>query len=80
MSISSQVSGTAAKGDYNGSRIVVAWTAPTVGGFTTDDERDAAMTMASDADIAWVRPGRKNPGRQKIWHEEISCKMFPSVV
>jgi len=28
-----------------------------VGGFTSDDERDAAMTNASDFDIAWVRPG-----------------------
>lgn len=29
----------------------------TRGGFATEDERDAAMTDASDADIAWVRPG-----------------------
>jgi hypothetical protein len=29
----------------------------TVGGFLSDDERDAAMTVASDEDIAWVRPG-----------------------
>jgi len=35
---------------------------PTVGGFLTDDARDAAMTAASDADIAWVRPGRKSSG------------------
>jgi len=33
-----------------------------VGGFKSDEERDAAMTMASDADIAWVRPGRENSG------------------
>jgi len=38
---------------------------PPMGGFTTDDERDAAMTMASDADIAWVRPGRKKSGTAK---------------
>ena len=35
---------------------------PTVGGFATDDDRDAAMTGASDADIAWVRPDRTSSG------------------
>ena|SRR5215471_19032260 len=35
---------------------------PRVGGFLTDADRDAAMTSASDADIAWVRPGRLNSG------------------
>jgi hypothetical protein len=35
---------------------------PTVGGFTSDAARDAAMTAASDADIAWVRPGREKSG------------------
>jgi hypothetical protein len=35
---------------------------PTVGGFATDDARDAAMTNASDKDIAWVRPGRGKSG------------------
>ena len=35
---------------------------PTVGGFTSDAARDAAMTAASDADIAWVRPGRTTSG------------------
>jgi hypothetical protein len=34
----------------------------TIGGFPTDDARDAAMTAASDRDIAWVRPGRGNSG------------------
>lgn len=29
------------------------------GGFITDEERDAAMTFASDGDIAWVRPGKR---------------------
>lgn len=29
-----------------------------VGGFTSDEERDAAMTQASTHDIAWVRPHR----------------------
>lgn len=33
-----------------------------VGGFQSDEERDSAMTAASDYDIAWVRPGRENSG------------------
>lgn len=35
---------------------------PTVGGFATDSARDTAMTDVSDADIAWVRPGRTSSG------------------
>jgi hypothetical protein len=35
---------------------------PMVGGFASDADRDAAMTAASDADIAWVRPGRESSG------------------
>jgi hypothetical protein len=35
---------------------------PTVGGFTSDDARDRAMTAASSFDIAWVRPGRERSG------------------
>jgi hypothetical protein len=35
---------------------------PTIGGFATDADRDAAMTAASDKDIAWVRPGRQHSG------------------
>ena len=38
---------------------------PMVGGFKTDEERDRAMTQASDADIAWVRPGREKSGTAK---------------
>lgn len=38
---------------------------PTVGGFESDDTRDAAMTAASDEDIAWVRPGREKSGTAK---------------
>lgn len=38
---------------------------PTKGGFKSDEERDAAMTAASDYDIAWVRPGRENSGTSK---------------
>ncbi len=37
----------------------------THGGFRTDEERDRAMTAASDADVAWVRPGRENSGTAK---------------
>jgi hypothetical protein len=40
---------------------------PLVGGFKSDDERDAAMTDASTHDIAWVRPEKKkkNSGTAK---------------
>lgn len=34
----------------------------TVGGFTGDEERDAAMTQVSDIDIAFVRPGKRMSG------------------
>ncbi|MEM0979737.1 MAG: hypothetical protein AAGH78_05615 [Cyanobacteria bacterium P01_H01_bin.58] len=37
----------------------------TIGGFNTDEERDAQMTADSDHDIAWVRPDRKQSGTQK---------------
>ena len=37
----------------------------TKGGFKTDEERDVAMTEASDYDIAWVRPGREKSGTAK---------------
>lgn len=35
---------------------------PTIGGFSSDNARDTAMTNASDVDIAWVRPGRNGGG------------------
>ena len=37
----------------------------TVGGFASDNERDEALTKASDYDIAWVRPGREKSGTAK---------------
>lgn len=37
----------------------------TKGGYKTDEERDIAMTKASDYDIAWVRPGRETSGTSK---------------
>jgi hypothetical protein len=38
---------------------------PTLGGFESDEARDARMTLDSDQDIAWVRPGREKSGTQK---------------
>jgi len=38
---------------------------PTSGGYRSDAERDTAMTQASDADIAWIRPGREDSGTAK---------------
>jgi len=35
---------------------------PTRGAFTSDESRDAAMTLASDYDIAWLRPGKDQSG------------------
>ncbi|MBD2336183.1 hypothetical protein H6G64_04160 [Calothrix sp. FACHB-156] len=37
---------------------------PTCGGFHSDIERDTQMTLDSDRDIAWVRPGRERSGTQ----------------
>lgn len=37
----------------------------TVGGFASDRARDEAMTGASTADLAWVRPGREKSGTAK---------------
>jgi hypothetical protein len=34
----------------------------TRGGFSSDEERDSAMTQASTEDLAWVRPGRERSG------------------
>jgi hypothetical protein len=34
----------------------------TFGNFQSDEERDMAMTLLSDEDIAWVRPGREDSG------------------
>ena len=45
----------------------------TIGGFTSDNERDAAMTNASDADIAWVRPGREKSGTAKNLQRRMKC-------
>lgn len=34
----------------------------TMGGYPNQTQKDAAMTRASDRDIAWVRKGRENSG------------------
>lgn len=34
----------------------------TKGDFKSDIERDSQMTIDSDFDIAWIRPGRENSG------------------
>jgi hypothetical protein len=36
-----------------------------VGGFSSDEDRDKAMTLISTYDIAWVRPGRETSGTAK---------------
>jgi hypothetical protein len=33
-----------------------------IGGFKSDEDRDAYMTTHTDEDIAWVRPGREKSG------------------
>lgn len=38
---------------------------PERGGFKSDADRDTAMTVDSDTDIAWVRPGRESSGTNK---------------
>ena len=49
---------------------------PLVGGFTSDAERDAAMTAASTGDIAWVRPdkSKKNSGTAKNIERRASAR------
>lgn len=46
---------------------------PTIGGFQSDTERDAAMTAASDYDIAWVREGREKSGTAKNINRRTAC-------
>ena len=38
---------------------------PTIGGFGNDEERDAAMTLASTRDIVWIRTGKETSGTAK---------------
>lgn len=46
----------------------------TKGGFKSDEERDVAMTAASDYDIAWVRPGREKSGTAKNLARRTNAK------
>ena len=47
---------------------------PVIGGFKNDEDRDSAMTWASDLDIAWVRPGREKSGTAKNIARRLLCK------
>jgi len=53
----------------------------TVGGFLNDEDRDAAMTRASQADITWVRPGRTHSGtaRNLTRRAAIDCQETTAV-
>ena len=49
----------------------------TKGGFTDDHARDSAMTNDSDADIAWVRSGKKNSGtEQNIVRRKVQSLLY----
>lgn len=52
-----------------------------VGGFKSYTERDEAMTMNSDYDIAWVRGGKKKSGTKKNLNRRVEQKtvriLFP---
>ncbi len=47
----------------------------TQGGYQTDEERDHAMTVASNYDIAWVAPGRTNSGTFR--NLQRRARLFP---
>lgn len=52
----------------------------TKGGFRSDDDRDTAMTVVSDYDIAWVRKGRETSGTAKnLERREISRALYKEV-
>jgi hypothetical protein len=44
-------------------RYHIGW--PTVGGFKTDEDRDAAMTAGSHRDIAWLRNPEYDTGTRR---------------
>lgn len=44
------------------------------GGFNSDSERDIAMTLSSDGDITWVRPGREKSGTAKNIDRRLRLK------
>src|SRR5262249_61644790 len=49
----------------------------TLGGFTSDEERDARMTADSEQDIAWVRPGREKSGTQRNIERRKQGRQIP---
>ena len=53
-----------------------------VGGFKSHNQKDAAMTKVSDADIAWVRPGKDKSGtsRNLIRRAKISDEALSSIL
>lgn len=51
----------------------------TVGEFSNDEERDAAMTAASDYDIAWVRVGKEKSGTAKNINRRAKPKIMREI-
>lgn len=50
---------------------------PTKGGYINDHDRDSAMTMESDSDIAWVRSGKWNSGTaQNLLRRKVQRMMM----
>ena len=47
---------------YHVGPMVAQHTCHVVSDFESDEERDNAMTISSDEDIAWVRPGKEDSG------------------
>lgn len=48
-----------------------------VGGFTSENARDKAMTAATTEDIAWVRPGREKSGTARNLKRRLTCVQDP---
>lgn len=50
---------------------------PTMGGYTSDKDRDSAMTRLSDSDILWIRKGRESSGTAKnLKRRGVTIKLF----
>jgi hypothetical protein len=49
---------------------------PTQGGFQTDGERDKAMTLASDEDIAWMRDPDRSSGTKDNLFRRICVRKY----
>lgn len=53
-----------------------------IGGFISNERKDAAMTYNSDYDIAWIRPGKEKSGTQRNLNRRIDAKwneIFPNI-